>query len=510
MEMERKTIHMSLTKANKELMFKLDDDFVLGEGKPEMVGIIKERGEVVVDRIRGLDDKVMLAGYLYYKVLYRTEEGYDCTEGKVPFEEMVSIEGVTPQDIFKCVHYLEDLSVHMVNGRKISLKALVRFNVYAKALRDRDVMCKINSADLQSKTKEINVMTLLSSQKDNFRVREGITLPITGGVVDKILWYEMEPENIEYRLRDGELGIKGDLSFFCIYTTGQGDGCNFYNSKIPFSGKIELNHNAEESYGDIIINSVEKNLALRADNNGELKVLELEAVFDMDIKSYLEEKMEVLEDAYSPLKNLEITREKIMCEELVMKNSFKCKSEGIFSLPDRDVLQLLNTIGTVYIEDIVGTSEGVVAEGAVIVDVLYQKADRGNNIGFSRYKLPFSQKIEGLGYNDRYIFSSKTEGLKVSTSLMNNEINIKCVMGIDLMITGTLENEVVVDIKEGEYDYNSVKNLPGITGYVVQQGDTLWDIAKRYGTTVGRIMETNNLSGEEIKSGMKILVVKYC
>ena len=82
MEMERKTIHMSLTKANKELMLKLDDDFVLGEGKPEIIGIIKERGEVVVDRIRGLDDKVMLAGYLCYKVLYRTEGGYDCTEGK--------------------------------------------------------------------------------------------------------------------------------------------------------------------------------------------------------------------------------------------------------------------------------------------------------------------------------------------------------------------------------------------------------------------------------------------
>ena len=508
MEIERKVIHMSLTKANKELMLKLDDDLILADGRSEIVNIIKERGEVVIDRIRGLDDKVMLSGNLCYKILYRTEGGYDSIDGKIPFEEMVPIEGVTPQDIFKCVHYLEDLSVHMVNSRKISIKALVRFNIYAKALKDKEVIGKINSDELQSKTREINIMTLLSSQKDNFRIKEGITLPIAGDVVDKILWYEMEPENMEYRLRDGELGLKGELSFFCIYTTGQGDGLSYYNSKIPFANKIELNNSTEDAYGDININSIEKNLALRADHNGEMKILELEAVLDMDIKSYVEEKSKVLEDAYSPLKNLELTRDKISCEELVMKNSFKCKAEGIFSLPDRDAMQLLNTIGTVYIEDMVGTLDGVVAEGAVIVDVLYQKADRANSIGFGRFKLPFSQKIEGLMHDERYIFSSKTEGLKVTASLMNNEINIKCVMGIDLMITQAIENEVVEDIKEGEFDYNNVKNLPGITGYVVCPGDTLWDIAKRYGTTVSKIMETNNLSSEEIKSGMKILVVK--
>lgn len=509
MEMERKIIHMSLTKATKELMLKLDDDVIITEAKPEMRGIIKERGEVVVDRIRGLDDKVMLAGYMCYKILYRTEEGYDCIEGKLPFEEMVPMEGVTPQDIFKCVHYLEDLSVHMVNARKIGLKALIRFNIYAKALKDTEVITKIHSEDLQSKTKEINVMTLLSSQKDNFRIKEGITLPITGDVVDKIIWYEMEPENMEYRLRDGELGLRGELSFFCIYSTGQG-GNNYYNTKIPFSGQIELNNNIEDAYGDININSVEKNLALRPDHNGEMKILELEAVLDMDIKTYMEEKTSVLADAYSPLKNLELTRDKISCEELVMKNSFKCKTEGIFGLQDKDVMQLLNTIGTVYIEDIVGTLDGAVAEGAVIVDVLYQKSDRANSLGFSRFKLPFSGKIEGIEYNDNFIFSSKTEGLKITTSLINNEINIKCVMGIDLMITQPMENEIVSDIKEGDFDYNGVKNLPGITGYVVRPEDTLWDIAKRYGTTVSKIMETNNLSSEEIKSGMKILVVKYC
>ncbi len=510
METDRKIIHMSLTKGNEELMVTIDDDFILSEGKPDIVAKIKERGEVVVDRVRGMDDKILVAGYLHYQILYRKEGGVDCTEGKIPFEEIVPMEGATPQDIYKCVHYLEDLSVHVVHSRKISIKALVRLNLTAKSLCDREAVEKISMDNLQCRNKSINVMTLLSSQKDIYRIREGINLPVSSDVVDKILWYEMEPESLEYRLRDGELGIKGELAVFCIYTLGQTEGLNYYNDKIPFSGKIELNSNPDEAYADINVCVTEKNMALRADTNGELKVLDMEVILDMDIKAYSEEKTEILEDAYSPARELDIIREKIQCETIIMKNNFQCRAEGVWGLPDRDAMQLLSSMGTVYIEEIVSTAEGVVVEGAVMVDVLYLKADKEDCIGFGRYKLPFTQKIEGIEFCDNYIYSCKTEGLKINASLMNNEINLKCVLGIDIMITKSMEEEIVIDVKEGEADYNRVKNLPGITGYIVRQGDTLWDIAKRYGTTVSKIMETNNMNSEEIKNGMKLLVVKSC
>ena len=510
METDRKQIHMSLTKGSKELMITVDDDFILSEGKPDIVGKIKERGEVVIDRVKGMDDKVLVAGYLHYRVLYRTEQGFDCTEDKIPFEEIVKLEGVTPQDIFKCVHYLEDLSVHIIHSRKINVKALIRINITAKALYDREAVEKISMDNLQSKTKKINVMTLLSSEKDVFRIREGINLPVSGDTVDKLLWYEMEMEGLEYRLRDGELGIKGELSVFCIYSLSQGEELNYYNEKIPFSGKLELNNNPEDAYADINATITEKNMTLRADNNGEPKLLDVEVIMDLDIKAYAEEKVEVLEDAYSPACDLEITREKIECENIVMKNNFQCKAEGAWGLIDRDAIRLLNSMGTVFIEEIISTTDGLVAEGAVIVDVLYEKSDKDNKLGFVRYKLPFSQKIEGVPYNDAYIYSCKTEGLKINTVLMNNEISIKCVLGIDMMLTKVMEDEIITNIKEGEPDYNRVKNLPGITGYIIRQGDTLWDIAKRYGTTIDKIMETNNMSSEEIQSGMKLLVVKTC
>ena len=65
----------------------------------------------------------------------------------------------------------------------------------------------------------------------------------------------------------------------------------------------------------------------------------------------------------------------------------------------------------------------------------------------------------------------------------------------------------MVDMKEEKLDYQAIQNIPGIVGYIVKEGDTLWSIAKKYFTTVESIQEQNE-GVEEVKPGDKLLIVK--
>ncbi len=47
-----------------------------------------------------------------------------------------------------------------------------------------------------------------------------------------------------------------------------------------------------------------------------------------------------------------------------------------------------------------------------------------------------------------------------------------------------------------------------MVGYMVKKGDSLWKIAKKYYTTVENIKKINELTGNEIKEGEMLLVVK--
>ena len=50
--------------------------------------------------------------------------------------------------------------------------------------------------------------------------------------------------------------------------------------------------------------------------------------------------------------------------------------------------------------------------------------------------------------------------------------------------------------------------MPGIIGYVVTPGDTLWKIARMFHTSVERIMELNHLTDSTIRSGDRLILVK--
>ena len=50
---------------------------------------------------------------------------------------------------------------------------------------------------------------------------------------------------------------------------------------------------------------------------------------------------------------------------------------------------------------------------------------------------------------------------------------------------------------------------PSMTVYQVKKGDSLWELAKRFNTTVKEIQEINDIElTENLKDGQKIIILK--
>ena len=70
------------------------------------------------------------------------------------------------------------------------------------------------------------------------------------------------------------------------------------------------------------------------------------------------------------------------------------------------------------------------------------------------------------------------------------------------------EAEHIIEVKEEPINIEELEKCPGLVGYIAKKGDTLWEVAKKYHTTIDAIMETNRKKEENLQAGEKLLIVK--
>ena len=90
----------------------------------------------------------------------------------------------------------------------------------------------------------------------------------------------------------------------------------------------------------------------------------------------------------------------------------------------------------------------------------------------------------------------------------SDEMEVKAVLILDCIVFDKISREIIVDVEEHDYDMERISQMPAIVGYVVQRGDTLWNIAKKFYTTVDSLKEINEIKNGEPVPGEMIIAVK--
>lgn len=510
MEIGKKTLLMNHEEAYTRHIITIDDDFNVPDSKPDIVGRIKEKGQIVIEKLRPLEGRIELSAQLKYRLLYTAEGGCDSICGSIPVLENIPAEGLNGQTLLKCQANLVDLKISVVNSRKINIKAGIAVVYTPVTTCEREA---VNSCQLErvlEQKKSIQMLQLVSNRRDLFRIRESTHLPKDRVNVGRLLWQELNLKNIEYRPMAGEVGIKGEIGVFCIYA-GENDATelNYFDCVLPFDGSLKLSGCNEETLLDIDYSVSEESLIVRPDENGEMRIADGEMVLDMDIFAYKNSEEEVLSDVYSPAYSLMPHYITEKYQSFVMKDSVRLRLEERKRLADMGIASILSATGVVNVEEPESASDGVYIEGVVVADVLYVRADPENSLGCMQVELPFHEKTSLAALNSDMQCNIKTGPAHITTYLTGTgEIDMKCNAIVEIAVTETKEASLMDSVEVDKPDYAYIKSLPGIVGYVTKEGDTLWNIAKKYCTTIDDIRQVNSQVGDEPAVGTKLIIIK--
>ena len=492
-------------KENAFAQITVDDDYIIRDNKPDVLRIIYTGGDVVLEDAKVSNGTAWITGKLQFQSLYQSDEtGFhlDSVNGSVPFQEKVLLENASDGDEILIDAGIEDLSVGIINSRKLMVRAVL--NITVKSLEEEKVRIAEPYPEgfgYQQKTQELTVMEQVANKQDVIRVQKELQLPNSRTNIGSLLFYQVCFRNQDFQLGEDALKVQLDTVIMAIYRSESTGDYECYETVIPVSGEIEMPgvHGGEVHW--VKVTPMEISLEPREDYDGEARMFGLSMVLGVTAQLYREEVQEALVDAYSLEKELVIERKPMMVQQLLMKNVSKVRLlEQVHLEPNRErILQMCGCNGRITVDRVEKLEDGVHMEGVLSVDVLYNTTDDNVVYAQNNCQIPFEQfvEVDGLVKDADVWYDAQIEQLQVNL-LDNSEYEVKAILQIALMVIGYHKLDNIVQIEEEPLDMDVLNKQPGMIGYARKEEEELWDIAKKYHANPTDIIEI----------GDKVLVVK--
>lgn len=515
MELVKRNIHMDSQKCKVSTQITLEDDVNVSDSRPDAYKLIMDRGNVVIEEIKVTDDHVSVKGKLCFQMLYLTEEKkafVNQMEGSIPFEEQLYMEGVETGDSV-CVEWeIEDLTIGLINSRKFSVQSLIMLTAFCEEIHDEETAVElICDEPVEFRKKTLDIAAMAIRKKDIFRVKEEVEMPGSFPNILSIVWWEVTPINVEFKMLTDKIAVQGEIKAFFLYRgEGEEEEICHYETTMPFSGSIDCAGAEEGMIPEIRFQPETKEALVRPDFDGEERIITFEMCLNLDICAYKEEELALLSDVYGVTKEISVSEREASFRKLAAKGSGKMKLSEHFEVEDNaQIVRILYASGNVQITDRSVLEDGVEVSGAVNVQVLYESAREEEKYGMIKESIPFSYVLEADGLSDDCICLLQADTEQVTVAAIDgNEIDVKCVLFFRGNIYREWKERIVEQVTAGELDSDKMADLPGIAVYMVRDGESLWDIGKKYYVPISTLKQLNELSGDEVKCGDRILIVK--
>lgn len=516
-ELMREKIILDESAGHETTQVLMEGDLIVPDVKPDMAVMLQTDAKVNIDRTEVSADRVNFIGRLELQILYLAKSAekpvYNMSL-QANIDDFINMEGVT-KDMWIDAHAdIANIDYKMINDRKINYRAVINIHISAEKSNVHQVIVNIGDIPENQLLKtDLHVNRSLENIHDRFIVKDEIAVPSGKPNIREILQTNVTVTNKDVRLSNGRATITGEIFMTTLYRADSDDSMiEFIESEIPFNGVVEAPNAREDMYADISLHVQDQYIQVRPDSDGEDRVIEAEISIGAKLKVHSAEKIEILEDAYCINQQLNISKTPIKYPRLVCRNRNQTTIKEIVQIDAHcpDILQIFHVKGHAKLDDVKVIDDKVIVEGIINSDVLYVAESDDTPLYSLQTTLPYRQIIETKDAK-----AGMKVGVDISVDhvtfnmLSGREIELRFLLSFHVHVIEEKEMSIITDIEFLEMDKDMLNKVASMTVYVVQKGDTLWKIAKKFNTEIDELLSVNEIEDpNKIYPGQKLLILK--
>ncbi|SHK48915.1 DUF3794 and LysM peptidoglycan-binding domain-containing protein [Tepidibacter formicigenes] len=488
----------------------LESEVLVPDIKEDVFEIIKTEGYISLKKEDIMEGKIILRGDLNYNVIYITQDKkISNLYGKLELNEVIEKDDITSDMKSILIGDIEHIDCSIINERKIKLGCLVNIKGSLFGRDKIDIVRDITGLDdIQTHRKEIHYEDIVGVEKGESIVKEIISLGENEDI-ESIISLNPKVKLKETRLSDNKVILGGVVELNPVALSREGDILKLKDNNIEFTQFIEVPGVVEGMKEDAYVELIDFKFDLKEDEEGKCNLLEVDSTVKSRVKVSENITREILEDAYCPYKGLKLDDKCLNLNKLV---DFRVEdfvvSESIQNdREDIEIKEILNIDTKVFVTDNFIMENKNTLEGIIHVDILYTPVEGLRPVYTITEEIPFKYSIDLNNTKESMQSYVKIDLEEIDYNLQKNEIDIKIKCKSNFEVVESIESKFIVN---GELQGNlDLSSRPSITIYIAKEGETLWDVAKRYNTTLEELAQTNEIDKEEkLKEGQYLIIEK--
>ena len=467
----------------------IEGDVNVPDIKPDILSLTCVENEVFITKQEISDGKVNIEGTMEVCIIYMSEDeggSFRNLTGSFNFTESFNMNDINENSIVDLKVFKGPIECKVVNGRKVNIKSPVTLDIRVMNTSECNIAKDVvNEKNLELQKKNINLNVLQNCKMQDIDVQETVSLDEGCKPIGEILRCSLRITNEDYKISYNKIFAKADAIVKIIYVADdETQSIESFETSIPVMGFIDY-----EGINDTM--EVTLDYCVRAycikPLYQDLKSLSfsVDGKIGVRVCVYQKESTEIIDDIYCPDCNLKCEYEDIrLLQNLINQVDSIEITQGLL-VPELDNIKILNINAQPNINTKNVLDGKIALEGNVNFNILNYNENK-KVLDDKKMELPFAQVVKvpnlqsGMNVNVEMNICN-IEFAKIDS----NQIQMK----LDAKVTTHVNKEENIDgIKNIELSEEKLPEMPSIIIYYVKAGDTLWNIAKRYRTTVKEIM----------------------
>lgn len=496
----------------------VEDDINVPDVNPDVYRILAPTATVLVKDCEVLSDKVLVNGQVMINILYEADmDGKPMNSmdvAAINFSQAIEIPGVRPKMREFVNAVVQHVECALINSRKLNMRVIMDLDCRVEELFDLELTSDVRGlSDIQILREPCKMKQVVSYNKDQYNISEQLMVSPEKPAIQKILKTDFRVVLKDDKITDGKVELNGVMGLNVLYASAdEENSINFVEFEIPFNQYIEVP--AAERSMDCVSDVVPGQFYLEAVENeeGERRLLTIEAVIHVNTKVYKDAEEEAVADAYSPTNVIEIGKEMVKMNEFVGKGRSNTVLKESISIkhgdPEIERICYVNAVPVINETKIL--DDRILVEGVLETDAIYMSSFSGEPMCSLNEQIPFRHFVEIPGLRLGMQCNTRCNVESLTFSPMNSQmIELRIVISASAEAYKQTDKRVVNRVEEMDGVNIDPNRIPAVTIYLVQKGDTLWSIAKRYNTTVDALVRLNNIDApSKVAPGMQVMILK--